>query len=97
MCARAELQPPLVVNAIFVKLAQLVKQRRNINDCAISHKVDTFFVKDSAREQVERVLVSISVHAMTRIGTTVETSAQIEVFRKNIDKLSLALISPLTA
>jgi hypothetical protein len=95
--AGAELETALIINAVLFELGQLIEHARDINDSAIAHQVDAFVVQDTAREQVEGILVSISDYSVPCVGATIEAGAKIEVLCENIYKFAFAFIAPLAA
>lgn len=46
---------------------------------------------------MESIFMSISNNGVASVGTSVEASAQVEIFSQNVDKFAFAFITPLGA
>ena len=77
MSARRKLEAALVVNTVVVELLKLAEHGVDVHDHTIAEQVLALRVQDTAREQVECVLDSISDHCVACVGATIEASAHI--------------------
>ena len=66
-------------------------------DDSVTEYVDAFVVKDAAGKQVESIFLAVCYDGVASVGAAIETSAHVIVFGKDVHKLSLAFITPLSA
>ena len=90
-----DLQAALVVHIVLVKLSQFLEHAADVDDNAVAKDILTARVQDATWEKMESVLDSISDDCVSSVGSTVETSANVVVLRKDIYKFALAFIAPL--
>ena len=95
MATRRHLQATAVLNAIGIKLCQLLKHAIDVDNCTIAKNVLAFGVENSTWQQVEGVLDAIGHDSVASVRSTVEARAHVVVLRKDVDKLALALVAPL--
>ena len=97
MSAGGHLKTAFVVNTVCVKLLKLVKHGLDIDNDAIAEKVVACWVQNTARKQVEGVLVTVSNDGVASVSATIESSANVVVLGKDVDEFAFALVTPLGA
>ena len=97
MSTSRDLQSSLVVDSVGIKLGQLIEHGRNVDDDTVAENVHASWVENTAGEQMEGILVAVGDDGMAGVGTTIESSADIVVLGKDVDKLALTLVTPLGA
>jgi len=86
----------VVIDTIGIELRKFVEHGRDVDDSAVTHQVDALIVQNTARKQMESVLVSIGNDGVTGVSATVETGAEVEVFCQDVDEFAFTFITPLT-
>ena len=85
----------MVVHIVCVELSQLFEHAADIDNNAVAEDVLASRVQNAARKKMESVLDAISDDGMSRVCSTVETSAYVVILREDIHKFALAFITPL--
>lgn len=92
-----QLEATFIVDTVLVELRQLFKHRLNVHNNTVAEKILAAGVEDTARQQMESVLVSIGHNSVSCVGAAIEASANVVIFSENVDKFAFAFIAPLGA
>jgi len=84
-----------IVDTVLVKLIELFVHGLWVNNNTVTKQVVAAGVENTAGKEMERILDPINHNCMASIRSSVESGANVVILGQDVNKLSLAFVTPL--